>query len=59
MKTIKDIEIDLDELNKEKEKNLQDRMKFIDWWVDYIKTKKDSDWSKKQNNLINLKDEKI
>ncbi len=52
MKTINDIEINLNELKKEKEKNFQERLRFIDWWVDYMKKKKDKEWSKQQNVVV-------
>ncbi len=45
--------IDLEELNEEKRKNFNERLKFIDMWVEYIKTHDDKDWSKQQANLIN------
>ena len=50
MKSIKDIEIDLNELKLAKEKNFQERLKFIDWWVEYMK--KHKNWSEKQNKVI-------
>jgi len=45
--------IDIKELKKEKIKNFNERLKFIDMWVEYIKTHDDKDWSKQQANLIN------
>lgn len=53
MKTINDIEINLDELKKDKERNFQERLKFIDWWVKYMKNEEDKKWSEQQNNIIN------
>jgi len=50
MKSIKDIKIDLDELKRTKEKNFEERLDFIDWWVDYMK--KHKNWSEKQNKVI-------
>lgn len=49
----KDIKIDLKELNKFKEKNAKERLKFIDFWAEYVKSHKDKDWSKQQNIIIN------
>ena len=50
MKNINDLEIDLEELEKDKKKNFEERLKFIDWWVEYMK--KNKNWSKGQNELI-------
>jgi len=47
-----DINVDLQELKKFKEENAKERLKFIDWWVEYMKKQEDSLWSKQQNVLI-------
>jgi hypothetical protein len=52
MGSIKDINIDLEELERDKKKNFEERMKFIDFWADYIKKHSDKEWSKKQKLLI-------
>jgi hypothetical protein len=52
MESIKDINIDLEELEREKKKNFEERMKFIDFWTDYIKSNPDKKWSREQNLLI-------
>jgi len=52
MKSIKDIQVDLEQLKKDRTKNFKERLKFIDWWVEYIKKQEDSVWSKQQNLLI-------
>lgn len=52
MGSIKDINIDLKELEREKKKNFEERMKFIDFWTDYIKKHPDKKWSSQQNFLI-------
>ncbi len=49
----KDVNVDLKELKNFKEKNFKDRLDFIDYWVNYIKTHSDKEWSKQQNFLIN------
>lgn len=36
----------------EKEKNLIERLEFIKFWVEYIKTHSDEEWSEQQNSLI-------
>lgn len=52
MGSIKDIKIDLKELEKEKEKNFQERLNFIDFWTEYVKKNPDKKWSKHQKLLI-------
>ena len=52
MGSIKDITIDLEELKKEKQKNFEERMKFIDFWADYVKKHSDKEWSAQQKILI-------
>mgnify|MGYP001611638487 CR=1 FL=1 len=59
MASIKDIKIDLNELEKEKKKNFEERLKFIDWWVDYMKRHSDKDWSEDQNKVIDSQFKKI
>ena len=46
------MKINLEQLEKDKEKNFKERLKFIDFWVDYIKTHSDEEWSEQQNILI-------
>ena len=52
MKTIKDIEVDFDELGDFLEKNRKERMEFVKYWANYVKTHPDSDWSSQQNVVI-------
>jgi len=49
----KDIKVNLDEMKKFKEQNAKERLEFIDFWVNYIKTHSDEEWSGQQNTLIN------
>lgn len=49
----KDIKFDLDKLEKEKQENFKERLKFIDYWVNYIKNHSDREWGSQQNKLIN------
>ena len=49
---MKEIKIDLKELEEDKKKNFEDRLKFIDMWVDYIKKHPDQKWSAEQKVLI-------
>ena len=37
----------------DKEKNNEERKKFIELWANYIKTHTDKEWSKQQNIIIN------
>lgn len=54
MKMISKIpDIDIEELKEEKRKNFNERLKFIDIWVEYIKTHEDWEWSKQQSAFIN------
>ena len=48
----KDIKVDLKELREFKIKNAEERLKFIDFWVDYIKRHSDEEWSKQQAVII-------
>jgi hypothetical protein len=48
-----DLHVDLEELKEDRKKNIKEREWFIDYWVNYIKTHSDKEWSKPQNILIN------
>lgn len=41
------------EINKEVEKNFKERLKFIKFWANYVKTHNDEEWSEQQNIIIN------
>lgn len=47
-----EVKIDLEELNKFKAQNARERLNFIDFWAEYVKTHSDEDWSQQQNMLI-------
>jgi len=47
-----EVKVNLEELKKFKIKNAEERLEFIDFWANYIKTHSDEDWSKQQNILI-------
>ncbi len=49
---MKEVKIDLEELKADKKKNFEERLKFIDSWVDYMKTHSDREWSEQQRVLI-------
>jgi len=46
---------DLNALKEYKKRNFEDRLRFIDSWVDYIKSHTDVEWSEQQKMLINKK----
>lgn len=41
------------EMIKEAERNFKERLEFIKFWANYVKTHKDEDWSEQQNIIIN------
>ncbi|MDD5192294.1 MAG: hypothetical protein PHH54_01025 [Candidatus Nanoarchaeia archaeon] len=47
-----EVKVDIEELKRFKAQNARERLKFIDFWAEYIKTHSDEDWSKQQNMLI-------
>lgn len=46
------LKISARELRIIKEKNFEERLRFIDFWVDYIKKTPDKIWSSEQKKLI-------
>lgn len=52
---MEDLKIDLKGLKEDKKKNFEERLKFIDMWVEYIKTHPNSEWSKQQKVLVDKK----
>jgi len=46
------MKIDLEELEKDKQKNFQDRLKFIDEYVEWLKKTPNKFWSKQQKQMI-------
>jgi hypothetical protein len=44
--------INLEELKNDRQRNSEERMKFIEFWANYVKTHSDKEWSKQQNVLI-------
>lgn len=47
------MKINKEQLETEIKENFKERLEFIKFWANYIKTHKDEDWSKQQNMLIN------
>lgn len=46
------MKIDEKQLDEEIERNFKERLKFVKYWAEYVKTHKDEDWSEQQNLLI-------
>ncbi len=47
-----EVKVDLEELKKERRRNFKERLWFIEYWVNYIKTHSDEEWSEQQKVLI-------
>jgi len=47
-----EVKVDLDEMKRFKEQNARERLEFIKYWVNYIKTHSDKEWSSQQKVLI-------
>ena len=45
-------EINLEELKKFKEKNFEERLKFIDLYTEWLKKNSNKEWSSQQKNII-------
>ena len=43
---------DLEELRKDKQRNFEERLKFIDLYVEWLKKTPNKVWSRQQNELI-------
>ena len=48
-------EIDLEELEKLKEKNFRERLEFQDRYIEWLKKKTNSEWSSAQKSIIDQK----
>jgi len=46
------VKVDLGEMRKFKEQNAKERLAFIDFWANYIRTHPDKEWSEQQNIVI-------
>ncbi len=44
--------IDLDELKEERKRNFEERLKFIDLYVEWLKKTSNEEWSRQQKELI-------
>ena len=47
-----EVKVDLDELKKFKAQNAKERLEFIEFWANYVKTHSDKEWSRQQKVLI-------
>ena len=47
-----DVKVDLEELKSFKKRNFEERLKFIEFWVDYIKKHSVREWSGQQAEFI-------
>jgi len=50
--TVNNMKIDIEEMKRFKEKNSNERLKFIDFWANYVKKSPDLTWSAQQKELI-------
>ena len=48
-----DVNIDLDEMEKWKKQNAEERLKFIEMYAEWVRKNSNATWSKQQNMLIN------
>jgi hypothetical protein len=47
--------INIDELKADMEQNRKERLKFIDWYVSWMKTHSNKEWSTAQKKIIDPK----
>ncbi len=47
--------IDLEEIEEMKKRNFKERLKFIEFYVNYLKKTPNKKWSSEQNKIINTK----
>ena len=50
---IKNVRVDLKELDLQKEKNFAQRLEFIQKYADWVKKQSNKEWSEQQNKLTN------
>lgn len=46
-------DLDLEELEEARERNREERLRFVRQWARYVKTHPDEEWSRQQNVIIN------
>lgn len=47
-----EVKVDMKKMKRFKEENAKERLRFIDYWANYIKTHPDEEWSEQQNIVI-------
>jgi len=47
--------IDLKELEKQKKENFIERLEFIDRYAEWVKKKKNKEWSRQQKKIVNMR----
>lgn len=52
MKGLSKLKVDLEELEEQKRKNFEDRLKFIDWYAEWLKKTPNAVWSKAQKAVV-------
>ncbi len=48
-----EIRTKLEDIRKERRSNFKERIWFVKYWAEYIRTHKDREWGEQQNTLIN------
>ena len=46
------MEINIEEFNEDLRRNFGERLDFVKFWAEYVKTHPDKEWSEQQNVLI-------
>lgn len=46
------MDIDIEELKEEKKRNLEERLKFIDLYVEWLKKTPNKEWSRQQKEMM-------
>ena len=47
---------DIEELKRDRKRNFEERLKFIDLYVEWLKKTPNRVWSRQQNELIDMKE---
>lgn len=48
-----DVKVDLEKMKEFKKRNFEERLNFVKFWVEYMRTHSDKEWSEQQNIVIN------
>lgn len=49
-------EINLEKIEEERKRNFKQRLKFIDFYTDWLKKTPNEEWSKQQKKILKVKD---